>query len=244
MNTPLRIAMWSGPRNISTAMMRAWENRGDCAVSDEPLYAAFLSDTQLDHPGRDEVIAAGEPDYRKVVSSLLAEAPGKHGIWYQKHMTHHLLPDYDRSWIPKLTNILLIRDPAEVVASYIKSRAAVAPEDIGIPQQRRLHDEIAESTGTAPPIIDAGDFLRAPEKYLRALCQYFQIEFTDRMLHWPPGRRDSDGVWAPYWYAAVEASTGFEAWRARETQLSGQAAEVADRCREDYDFLYDKRWIV
>lgn len=225
-------------------MMRAWENRGDCAVSDEPLYAAFLSDTQLDHPGRDEVIAAGEPDYRKVVTSLLGEAPGKQGIWYQKHMTHHLLPHYDRSWIPKLTNILLIRDPAEVVASYIKSRATVAPEDIGIPQQRRLHDEISESTGIAPPIIDAGDFLRAPGKYLGALCDLLQIEYTDRMLHWPPGRRASDGVWAPYWYAAVEASTGFEAWRAREMQLSGDAAEVADRCRADYEFLYARRWVI
>ncbi|MGH8052073.1 MAG: hypothetical protein ACREPB_15535 [Arenimonas sp.] len=244
MNTPLRIAMWSGPRNISTAMMRAWENRGDCAVSDEPLYAAFLSDTQLDHPGRDEVIAAGEPDYRKVVSSLLGEAPGSEAIWYQKHMTHHLLPDYDRSWIPKLSNILLIRDPAEVVASYIKSRATVTPEDIGIPQQRKLYDEIIVATGITPPIIDAGDFLRSPEKYLCAICQHLNIEFTDRMLHWPPGHRESDGVWAPYWYAAVEASTGFESWRARVTTLSGEAEKVAKCCRPDFDYLYERRWIL
>lgn len=244
MSTPLRIAMWSGPRNISTAMMRAWENRGDCAVSDEPLYAAFLSDTQLDHPGRDEVIAAGESNYKKVVSDLLGDAPDKQGIWYQKHMTHHLLPNYERDWIPKLTNILLIRDPSEVVASYVKSRATVTPEDIGIPQQRKLHDEIIEATGNAAPIIDAGDFLRSPEKYLRALCDYLDIEFTDRMLHWPPGRRASDGIWAPYWYAAVEASTGFETWHARDTSLSGEAAHVAESCRADYDFLYQRRWII
>ena len=244
MNTPLRIAMWSGPRNISTAMMRAWENRGDCAVSDEPLYAAFLSDTQLDHPGRDEVIAAGETDYKKVASDLLGDAPDKLKLWYQKHMTHHLLPNYERDWIPQLTNILLIRDPAEVVASYVKSRASVTATDIGIPQQRQLYDEIIQATGVAPPIIDAGDFLRAPEKYLRALCDFLQIEFTDRMLHWPAGCRASDGVWAPYWYAAVEASTGFEAWRARENALSGEAAHVAEICRPDYDFLFEKRWIV
>jgi len=244
MSAPLRIAMWSGPRNISTAMMRAWENRGDCAVSDEPLYAAFLSDTQLGHPGRDEVIAAGEPDYKKVVSGLLGEAPGKRDIWYQKHMTHHLLPGYERSWIPKLTNILLIRDPAEVVASYVKSRATVTAEDIGMPQQRKLYSEITLITGTAPPIIDAGDFLRAPEKYLRAVCKYLNIAFTDRMLHWPAGRRDSDGVWAPYWYAAVEASTGFEAWHARENTLLGEAADVAASCRADYDFLHERRWVV
>lgn len=243
MKTQLRIAMWSGPRNISTAMMRAWENRGDCAVSDEPLYAAFLHDTQLDHPGRDEVIAAGETDYKKVIADLLGASPGNRNVWYQKHMTHHLLPNYERDWIPRLCNILLIRDPAEVVASYVKSRATVTPEDIGIPQQRKLYDEIILATGTAPPIIDAGDFLRAPEKYLKALCHFLNIEFTDRMLHWPAGRRDSDGVWAPYWYAAVEASTGFEAWRSRENILSGDAAEVAECCRADYNFLYDKRWI-
>lgn len=217
-------------------MMRAWENRGDCAVSDEPLYAAFLSDTQLDHPGRDEVIAAGESDYRKVITDLLGDAPDNRSLWYQKHMTHHLLPNYERDWIPKLSNILLIRDPVEVVASYVKSRASVAPEDIGIPQQRQLYDEIIQATGIAPPIIDAGDFLRAPEKYLQALCDYLHIDFTDRMLHWPAGRRASDGVWAPYWYAAVEASTGFEPWRARENALTGEAAEVAENCRSDYDF--------
>jgi hypothetical protein len=149
-----------------------------------------------------------------------------------------------RNWIPKLTNILLIRDPSEVVASYVKSRASVTATDIGIPQQRQLYDEIIQATGKAPPIIDAGDFLRAPEKYLRTLCDFLQIEFTDRMLHWPAGRRDSDGVWAPYWYAAVEASTGFEPWRARENILSGDAAEVAESCRPDYDFLFKKRWVV
>ncbi len=244
MSGPLRIAMWSGPRNISTAMMRAWENRTDCAVTDEPLYAAFLADTQADHPGRDAVIAAGEPDYKKVVAKLLGEAPEQRSIWYQKHMTHHLLAHYERSWIPKLTNILLIRDPAEVVASYVKSRAHVSAYDIGMPQQRKLYDEIILATGKAAPIIDAGDFLRAPKKYLEALCKYLDIDFSERMLRWPAGRRGSDGVWAPFWYAAVEASTGFEAWRARETALHGAAAEVAESCRPDYLFLHQKRWLI
>lgn len=236
--------MWSGPRNISTAMMRAWENRGDCAVSDEPLYAAFLSDTGLDHPGRDEVIAAGECDYKKAASDLLGDAPDGQAIWYQKHMTHHMLPNYSRDWIPKLANILLIRDPAEVVASYVKSRATVTPEDIGIPQQRKLYEEIMAVTGASVPIIDANDFLKAPRAYLIAICDHLGIAFTERMLHWPAGRRDSDGVWAPYWYAAVEASTGFEAWRAREISLTGGAQKVAESCRQDYEFLYDSRWVL
>lgn len=236
-NAPLRIAMWSGPRNISTAMMRSWENRGDCAVSDEPLYAAYLATTGLDHPGRDEVIAAGETDWRRVVDGLLGPPPGGAALWYQKHMSHHLLPEMEVDWVLRLRNVLLIRDPAEVVSSYIKSRATVTPEDIGLPQQGRLFDLLRERQGETPPVIDAGDFLRAPEAHLRALCARLGIAFTPRMLSWPPGPRDSDGVWAPYWYDAVRQSTGFEPWRARETALTGDAAAVAEACRPVYERL-------
>jgi hypothetical protein len=238
---PLRIAKWSGPRNISTAMMRAWENRGDCAVSDEPLYAAYLAATGLDHPAREEVIAAGEPDPAKVVSALLGPVPGGKPIWYQKHMSHHLLPGMAQDWIHRLTNVLLIRDPAEVVASYVKSRATVTPEDIGLPQQARLFDELAERSGVAPLVIDAGDFLRAPEAYLRALCALLGIDFTARMLSWPAGPRDSDGVWAPHWYATVWTSTGFEPWHAREPRLDAEAERVADACRPPYEKLRQHR---
>lgn len=236
-DAPLRIAMWSGPRNISTAMMRAWENRDDCAVSDEPLYAAYLASTGLDHPGREEVIAAGETDWRRVVANLLGPSPDGAAIWYQKHMSHHLTPGIDIEWVLALRNVFLIRDPAEVVASYLKSRATVAPDDIGLPQQARLFALLRERTGETPPVIDAGDFLRAPEAHLRALCARLGIAFTPRMLRWPAGPRASDGVWAPYWYDAVWASTGFEPWRARETALSGEAAEVAAACRPLYENL-------
>jgi hypothetical protein len=237
----LRIAMWSGPRNISTAMMRAWENRGDCAVSDEPLYAAYLAATGLDHPAREEVIAAGESDPHRVIASLLGPVPGARPLWYQKHMSHHLLRGMAHDWIHALTNVLLIRDPAEVVASYVKSRATVTPEDIGLPQQARLFDELAERAGAAPLVIDANDFLRAPEAHLRALCTRLGIGFTARMLAWPAGPRDSDGVWAPHWYATVWASTGFEAWRPRETRLQGEAARVADACRPAFEKLHGQR---
>jgi hypothetical protein len=238
---PLRVAMWSGPRNISTAMMRAWENRGDCAVSDEPLYAAYLAATGLDHPARDEVIAAGETDPDRVIAALLGPAPGARPVWYQKHMTHHLLPGMAREWIHALTNVLLIRDPGEVVASYLKSRATVAPDDIGLLQQARLFDELADRAGVAPPVIDAADFLQAPEAHLRALCAWLGIEFTGRMLAWPAGPRDSDGIWAPHWYAAVWRSTGFEPWQAREADLAGEAARVADACRPAYERLRAQR---
>jgi hypothetical protein len=239
---PLRLAMWSGPRNISTAMMRAWENRGDCAVSDEPLYAAYLAATGLDHPGRDEVIAAGDTDFERVATALSeGPCPGGQPIWYQKHMTHHLLPGHDTAWVGRLVNVFLIRDPAEVVESYLKSRATVAPPDIGLLQQAALFDQVADTIGDAPPVIDADDFLRAPGPYLQALCRQLGIAFTERMLAWPPGRRASDGIWAPYWYDAVWRSTGFEPWRARSPQLSGQALGVADACRPAYEKLRSHR---
>jgi hypothetical protein len=245
MSATLRIAMWSGPRNISTAMMRAWENRGDCAVSDEPLYAHYLAHTGLDHPGRDEVIAAGETDWRRVAATLSRATPDAKPIWYQKHMAHHLLPHIERGWIHALANVFLIRDPDEVVSSYLRTRDTVAPEDIGIPQERRLFEEVAERNGATPPVIDADDFLRAPEAQLRALCATLGIPFTERMLSWPAGPRASDGVWAPHWYHAVWKSTGFEVPRERASvKLDDDAKRVSDACREDYEFLKRFRLVV
>ena len=233
----LRIAMWSGPRNISTAMMRAWENRGDCAVSDEPLYAHYLAETGSDHPARDEVIADGETDWRKVTATLTGPIPDARPIWYQKHMTHHLLAGIDHGWIQALTNVFLIRNPDAVVGSYVKTRTTVTPEDIGVPQQLRLFDELADREGSAPTVIDADDFLRAPEAHLRALCARLGIPFTPRMLAWPPGPRASDGIWAPHWYAAVWRSTGFESAPPRTTRLDDACARVADACRPSYERL-------
>ena len=241
---PMRIAMWSGPRNISTAMMRAWENRDDCAVSDEPLYAAYLAETGLEHPGWEEIVESGETDWRRVTKALLGPVPGGKPIWYQKHMSHHLLSEMATEWVFGLSNVFLIRNPDEVVASYLKSRAEVTPEDIGLPQQGELFDLLCEHLGHAPPVIDAGDFLRAPEPHLRALCLHLGIPFSDRMLAWPSGPRASDGIWAPHWYQAVHQSTGFEPWRARETALSGEFAAVAEACRPVYERLRAHRMPV
>jgi hypothetical protein len=233
----LRIAAWSGPRNISTAMMRAWENRGDCAVSDEPLYAHYLAATGLDHPGRDEVIAAGDTDWRRVAAALAGPVPDGRPLWYQKHMAHHLLPGIDTGWLHALTHIFLIRDPALVVDSYLKSRSTVAPEDIGLLQQARLFDEVAGRLGAAPPVIDGERFLHDPQAQLRALCARLGVDFTPRMLAWPAGPRASDGVWAPHWYAAVWRSTGFEPPRVRAPRLDAHAARVAEACRPAYERL-------
>lgn len=240
----VRLAMWSGPRNISTAMMRAWENRPDCAVSDEPLYAHYLQATGLDHPGGDDVIASGDTDWRRVVEALInGPAPDNQPVWYQKHMSHHLLPGMALEWIERLHNVLLIRDPRQVVASYVKSRADVTPDDIGLPQQARLYDHLCE-TGHVPPVIDAGDFLRAPEAHLRALCDWLGVDFTPKMLAWPAGPRDSDGIWAPHWYARVWASTGFEQAQEQSPPLTPGYVAVAQACLPAYERLHAVRLAI
>ena len=231
----VRVAMWSGPRNISTAMMRAWENRPDTVVVDEPFYAAYLVRTGLDHPGRDHVIASQPTDTEEVVGLLRSDDSAP--VHYTKHMTHHLAEHMSMDWAAQFRNVLLIRDPAEVVASYVRSRESCEPEDIGLLQQVRLYDELPAGS----PVIDASDFLRAPEAHLRWLCDWLGIEFTDRMLHWLAGTRDSDGVWAPYWYDAVARSTGFEPWHPRTVELSPHDAAVAETCRPAYDELHARR---
>lgn len=198
-----RIAMWSGPRNLSTALLRSWENRPDTTVLDEPLYAHYLAETGLEHPGRHEILANGPVGGAEAIERCLAPLPEGIDVSYQKHMTHHLLPGLDRAWLDELRNLLLIRHPVEVLASYSRIRDEVTLDDIGLPQQIELADR-AELT------IDAGDFGRDPARYLRFVCSHLEVRFVDEMLHWPPGRRDSDGCWAPYWYTAVEASTSFQ----------------------------------
>lgn len=234
----VRVAMWSGPRNISTAMMRSWQNRPDTVVVDEPFYAEYLTRTGLDHPGRDEVIASQPTDAAAVVRRLTSDDSAP--VHYAKHMTHHLAGGLDLGWVSQCHNVLLIRDPAEVVASYVRSRESCEPDDIGLLQQVSL----LEALPAGSPVIDAADFLRDPESHLRWLCDWLAIGFTDRMLHWPAGLRDSDGVWAPYWYDAVARSTGFEPWRPREVSLSPHDEAVAEACRPAYDALHARRLVL
>ena len=243
MTDAVRVAMWSGPRNISTAMMRSFENRPDTVVVDEPLYAAYLARTGIDHPAREEVIASQPTDVAKAVEALSEPLPPGCDVHYAKHMAHHVSRDMDLSWTLSFRNVLLIRDPAEVVASYVRARESCEPEDIGLPQQGWLVG-LWDDHGSDVPIVDAGDFLRAPEPNLRWLCDWLGIPFTDRMLSWPEGPRDSDGVWAPHWYDAVWASTGFQPWRPREIALSDHDAAVAEACRPIYDALYARRVAV
>ncbi len=238
----VRIAMWSGPRNISTAMMRAFENRPDCFVSDEPLYGAWLEMTGEDHPMREEVIATMETDWRKVTETLTGPVPESRPVWYQKHMTHHLLPEMlQRDWLSKLTHVFLIRDPSAVVASYLNKRDTVSAEDIGVPQQWALYRFVTGELGQHPPVIDSGEFLADPEAHLRALCAQLGIEFMPQMLAWPPGPRDTDGPWASHWYQRVWESTGFGPPPAEAPHLTGRARDVASCCRPVYEKLRERR---
>lgn len=240
----LHVAMWSGPRNISTAMMRAWENRGDCEVVDEPLYAHYLEHTGIDHPGREGVIAAGDTDWRKVAARLTGPAASGAPLMYQKHMTHHLLPHIGRGWLAQLTHVFLIRDPRKVLVSYVRSRANVTAADIGVLQQREIFEYVRSVTGSVPTVIDAGAFLRSPEAQLRALCGQLGIEFTPRMLHWSPGPRPSDGVWAPHWYEQVYRSTGFESPVESEPQVPEQFRGIVQEVMPSFEELFARRLVT
>ena len=241
-NEPVRIAMWSGPRNISTAMMRSWGNRTDTVVCDEPFYANYLHATGRDHPGAEEVIAAGETDWRKVVQKLTGEVPEGKQIYYQKQMTHHLLPQIDRTWLGAVTNCFLIRDPRAVIVSYIKKNNDPTLEDIGFMQQAEIFDWVRTHSDVIPPVIDARDVLENPRKILELLCDEIGVEFSESMLSWPPGLRETDGIWAKHWYGEVATSTTFRKPPAREPEpMPPRLRDVYEKSREAYDRLYQHR---
>ena len=236
-----RIAMWSGPRNISTAMMRAWENRTDTWVWDEPLYACYLHCTGIDHPGRDEIIAAGETDWRKVVARCVTASHPERPVFFQKHMTHHLLNHISRDWLAQVVNCFLIRDPREVVASYARVRGSPTAADVGVLQQGEMVDEIKALTGRTPVIVDARDVLEAPGPMLKRLCQTLGIEWQSRMLEWPEGARSSDGVWAKHWYHSVQSSRRFSSYRTPTLRLSAPLEALAEQCMATYQRLHAER---
>lgn len=231
-----RIAMWSGPRNISTAMMRSFENRPDTVVVDEPFYAAYLAATGLNHPMRAEVLASQPTDWAEVAAAMTAATAAP--IFYQKHMTHHMLPGVDLAWTADCTNAFLIRDPAAVLASYVRKRGEVTLADIGVERQGELFDRECDRLGHAPPVVEGRDVLARPRETLTALCAALAIPFDDHMLAWPAGPRDTDGVWSPAWYDAVEASTGFGPPPEEATvELPAELAMIAEAARPCYERL-------
>ncbi len=237
MTAPRRIAMWSGPRNLSTAMMYAFAARGDCVVWDEPFYAAYLDATGVDHPMREDIIAAHEPDPDVIAATCKGPIPQGQSLFYQKHMTLHMIPDFDRRWMRACTNVFLIRHPARVVASYAKKRQGATLDDIGFVQQAELFDEVSDWSDTPPVVIDSDDIRADPEGMLRKLCLAINVPFTLKMLRWPAGGNQADGVWAPHWYAAVHRSTGFDGAEGPLPDLGGAYADLAAQAMPYYERL-------
>lgn len=233
--------MWSGPRNISTAMMRAWGNRPDTLVCDEPLYAHYLFVTRKPHPGMEEVIAAGEIDWRKVTDWLTGPVPEGRSIFFQKHMAHHLLPDMEREWIGRLQNVLLVREPREMLTSLVKTTPDAGLEDTGLPQQWELFEWLRDRTGEAPIVIDARDVLENPRGMLEVLCSRLGVTFTDAMLAWPPGPRSTDGVWAKHWYHEVEKSTSFRPYKPKDEAVPDRWRGLLQDCNAIYARLHEVR---
>lgn len=235
------IAMWSGPRNLSTAMMRSFENRTDTVVLDEPFYAHFLKETNLDHPGREEIILKQDNNWDRIVKRITGPIPGSKKIWYQKHMAQHNLEGCDLNWIKSFHNCILIRDPKYVIPSYNKEYSLSDEKLLGYCQQLNLIRILEDEEGITPPIFDATDILEKPEQALKKICISVGIRFSQKMLKWPKGKRKSDGIWAKYWYRNVENSSGFQPFQKKNIVIDKKLIPLYDKCLADYNSMYEKR---
>lgn len=223
----MNIAMWSGPRNLSTAMMYSFGARADCAVWDEPFYAAYLTLTGIDHPLADETLAADECDPEKVAEACKQAHPSGSPHFYQKHMTHHMVEGVPLDWIDAVSNVFLIRHPARVLASYSKKRENPTLDDIGFRQQVDLFEQM-KADDLPVVVVDSFDIRQSPETMLTELCERIGIAFDPAMLSWPAGGHPDDGAWAPHWYGAVHRSTGFAG-------PEGALPEVDETLRDVFD---------
>lgn len=232
----MRIAMWSGPRNLSTAMMYSFGARPDCAVVDEPFYGPYLRMTGLDHPMRAEILASRPEGAREVVAQILGSLPAEKPHFYQKHMTQHMVPGMPREWMAEVTNVFLIRHPARVIASFGAKWDGFGLADIGFTQQTELYEH-CRALGQNPVVVDSSDIRRDPEGMLRKLCAAIGLEFDPAMLSWPRGGHPADGVWAAHWYGAVHESTGFAPAEGDLPVLEGVAADLLAEALPHYERL-------
>jgi hypothetical protein len=233
------LAMWSGPRNISTAMMYAFGNRPDCEAWDEPFYGFSLKHKGNDHPMRNEIVASMETNWDKLVEKCTT--PSSKPLLYQKHMTHHMLDGFDRSFIDGLTNAFLIRSPQQVLASYAEKWSDVDLDAIGFKQQAEIFDRVCDRLGHTPPVVEADQVLANPKATLTALCNACGIAFDDAMLRWPKGPKPFDGIWASHWYNAVWQSEGFAPPTKRDVKLPKELMLVAEKAMPYYEKLQQAR---
>lgn len=230
-----RICLWSGPRNVSTALMYSFAQRSDTVVADEPLYAHYLRVTDAGHPGQAEILRSQNPDGAQVVQQVLLGAYARPVVFF-KHMAHHLV-DLDEGFLAQMRNVLLIRHPAEVIASFSKVIAQPVLRDIGIARQAALLETL-DRMGLPAVIVDGSDLLRDPARMLEALCHALDLPFEPAMLHWPPGPRPEDGIWAPYWYAQVHRSSGFEPWKPHPRQVPPHLQPLLEEAMTHYGRVY------
>lgn len=229
------IAMWSGPRNISTAMMRSWENRSDCIVWDEPFYAHYLQETGIEHPMADDIIATYESNLDAIIDQIVT--PPASGIFYQKHISTHMLEHMSLDWINQVNNVFLIRDPRHMVASYSEKRGEPNAADFGYPQLETVFHAAKAISKQTPMVIDSKHFLEKPEAHLQYVCEQLNIPFEQSMLSWPSGARDSDGIWHTHWYDSVKRSTHFGAPRQELPVLNEHQQSIVDECMPHYTAL-------
>lgn len=235
----IRIAMWSCPFSRATALMRAFSQRGDTAVLDAPFYAAYLRASGADHPMAREIIAAQPNDWRRVVNQILGPVPDEKPIWFQKHITTHLLPEFGRDWLDQMTHIFLVRRPDNILRSFVTRGLDPDLNAIGILQQADIYDRVCDRLGKAPPVFDADEIAQRPRQQLGALCAALEIPYRNDMLEWPEGPHAADGVWARHWYGAVEASTRFMAPKpGHATPLPDHLKTIADHARPIYRRLH------
>ncbi len=230
------VACWSGPRNISTALMRSWSSRKDTYVTDEPFYAYYLNETKINHPMREKIINHYFTGYDKIVNYLVSEVPNKKNIWYQKHMAHHLIDLNKIDWIKKCENCILVRHPREVISSYTVKNKLNSIKELGYPQQFEIVKFLKKSNQKFK-IIDSEDLLKNPKEVLFDWCQSINIKFDESMLKWKKGSHPNDGIWWQHWYDNVINTSEFQKFQKKDISIENKYDSIYNESMEYYNYL-------
>ena len=230
------VACWSGPRNISTALMRSWSSRSDTFVTDEPFYAYYLSETKLKHPMHTEIINKYSTDYVKIVNYLNSKTPDGKKIWYQKHMAHHILNLNDIEWITNFENCILLRHPKEVISSYSNKNKLNSFEELGYRQQYEII-KLLKKKNKSFIIIDSSELLQNPAKVLGAWCKKINIKYEQSMLNWKKGNHINDGIWWKSWYDNVIKTTGFQKYKKKDINIESEYDSIYNESMKYYTYI-------
>jgi hypothetical protein len=225
--------MWSGPRNLSTALMRSFENRNDTKVIDEPFYAYYLKKTQLDHPMKSEIINYYPTSQMQILKQITSQTQNNQ-IFYQKHMTHHIIKNTRLDWLNKGYNCFLIRHPAKVINSYIKKNTLISIDDVGFKKQYEIFNKIKKNKINYM-VVNADTILQDPSKAIKKLCKILKIRFTKKMLSWPAGKRSTDGIWSKVWYKNVELSNTFSKYKEENYNVPKKYNDIYEESLKYYN---------